>query len=469
MQMLWPRSLYGQILLAVALALFVAQAINATLLFSALRSRAVFEAATAVAARVTNYSERQAESTPSDRSNRMQTKPKRIPAISVIPTSGAMLFLGYEQHPELATRAKGFFDQSGLGLRNAQFSVGPFSALPSALQDGPMRRPSVMRMRKEGQNLPSEALLLSVQTSDGKWLNAATLIRPRDRGSVFALLIQTLLLYIAVLVPLALIARRIAKPLERLTAQVEQVGIGGGATPLISEGPYDVRQLIDAFNIMQARVAALLNEKDVMLGAIGHDLKTPLSSLRVRIESVEDDHERDKMSATIDEMVTILDDILMLARLGKIGEEAQRTDIGALTEAVLQEFSDTGSTVLFIEPDKRVVATVRPVLIRRALRNIIGNSVHYGGSATVRLSPFSIIIEDNGPGLDPDMIEKMFEPFMRAETSRNRETGGTGLGLTIARAILRSHGGDVKLENRAEGGLRVTMTLPPDYYATPLP
>jgi signal transduction histidine kinase len=210
---------------------------------------------------------------------------------------------------------------------------------------------------------------------------------------------------------------------------------------------------------MQTRVTGLLGEKDVMLGAIGHDLKTPLAALRVRVESVDDDHEREKMAATIDEMVTILDDILMLARLGKSGEAMQSVDIGALAESISGEFPSAS----FIEPDSRVVAQVRPVLLRRALRNLIDNAVTYGKSATVAVGnkdgKTTVEICDDGPGIAPSLMEGIFEPFTRTESSRNRATGGSGLGLTIARAIARSHGGDVSLENRSEGGLRVVLSF----------
>jgi signal transduction histidine kinase len=229
--------------------------------------------------------------------------------------------------------------------------------------------------------------------------------------------------------------------------------------PMPSEGPNDVRQLIDSFNLMHARVSTLLGEKDVMLGAIGHDLKTPLASLRVRVESVEDDADREKMVETIDEMVTILDDILMLARLGKSGEALQSVDIGALAESIAGEFPAAS----FTETEGRIVAQVRPVLLRRALRNLIGNAVTYGKTASIAVHQAGpttkVDICDDGPGIPQELMEGIFEPFTRTDASRNRGTGGSGLGLTIARAIARSHGGDVTLENRSEGGLRATISF----------
>jgi signal transduction histidine kinase len=267
-----------------------------------------------------------------------------------------------------------------------------------------------------------------------------------------------------VLVPLALVARRIVRPLERLKERVAAVGVAGEVAPLQIEGPADIRDLIDSFNMMQSRVSSLLSEKDVMLGAIGHDLKTPLAALRVRIESVEDDVEREKMASSIDELVRILDDILTLARLGKSGETMQKTDLAALVESILDEFDTTASPISWHPPAERTVAALRPVLIRRALRNLIGNALKHGGSAAVSVaqagSECRVMVDDNGPGISAEEIEDMFAPFVRADASRNRATGGSGLGLTIARAIARSHGGDVVLSNRAGGGLRATLILP---------
>jgi signal transduction histidine kinase len=290
-------------------------------------------------------------------------------------------------------------------------------------------------------------------------LHAAGLVRANDSASIIALLLQTFTLFVAVMMPLALVARRIARPLEDLTRRVRRVGVAEDPEPMERAGPDDVQQLIVAFNAMQARVSNLLGEKDVMLGAIGHDLKTPLAALRVRIESVDDDEEREKMASTIDEMVTILDDILTLARLGKSGEPMQSVDIGAMVETLVGDVEHAQ----FETSEQRVVAHIRPVLIRRALRNLIGNAIAYGKQAALAVRQeggmIFVDIDDDGPGIDPAMADSMFEPFVRAERSRSRSTGGSGLGLTISRAIARAHGGDVVLCNRVEGGLRATMSF----------
>ncbi len=459
----WPKSLYRQILLVVALALLAAQAVNAYMLLSVARSRSGAEAAATLIARVSNQAERLEE-----RGRRWDDRPisaqRRSRANIAIEVSPQPLRLSqFSPNKEHSARAVEFLEAQA-GLSEVSVSVGPITALPASLRDPLIKGSFMMRLRAAGNNMPTEGLLLTAKTGDGNWISAAAFVRPRNRGAVAALLLQTLTLYIAVLIPLALVARRIVRPLERLKERVGRVGLVDEIAPLTSEGPSDIRDLIESFNNMQARVSALLSEKDVMLGAIGHDLKTPLSALRVRVESVEDETEREKMADSIDELVRILDDILTLARLGKSGEAMQKSDMSAMIESIVDEFEASGAAASFSAPDTRFVAAVRPLLIRRALRNLIGNALKYGNTASLSVQSvknnLQINIDDQGPGIDVDQIEEMFAPFGRADGSRNRATGGTGLGLTIARAIARSHGGDVTLANRIEGGLRATLTLP---------
>jgi signal transduction histidine kinase len=214
---------------------------------------------------------------------------------------------------------------------------------------------------------------------------------------------------------------------------------------------------------MNRRVVALLDEKDRMLGAIGHDLRTPLASLRIRAESVEPANERERMIATIDEMNAMLEDILVLARSGRAREAARPMDVTALADALVEEYRELGHDAA-LEPSERQVLAIQPNLMRRAIRNLIDNAVKYGGSArvAVRSEGDAILIEvrDRGPGLAPDQLGQVLEPFYRVEESRSRETGGTGLGLAIARAIAESHGGELRLANAPDGGLSATIRLP---------
>jgi signal transduction histidine kinase len=224
-----------------------------------------------------------------------------------------------------------------------------------------------------------------------------------------------------------------------------------------------VRRLTTAFNAMRARLLAMLTEKDRMLGAIGHDLRTPLASLRVRAESVEDEGERARMSETILEMSRMLDDILSLARAGRSMEPVQKVDLAALADAVVQDFVELGVQADMAET-ARMVVSVKPQLMKRALRNLIENAVKYGGRAHVELvrdtREVRIDVKDDGPGMPEDRMADMMEPFTRIEESRSRDTGGAGLGLALVRAIMMEHGGELRLSNRPEGGLCASLVLP---------
>jgi len=210
-------------------------------------------------------------------------------------------------------------------------------------------------------------------------------------------------------------------------------------------------------------VSAMLDEKDRMLGAIGHDMRTPLASLRIRVESMEPPAEREKVIETLEEMTGMLEETLALARAGRATETVRPIDLNALADAVVEEFVTLGEPVEMLAGD-RLVAEVQPNLLRRALRNLIENAVRHAGSATVsvRMAGDWVAIEvaDDGPGIPEAELAHVMEPFVRLEASRNRETGGSGLGLTLARSAAQAHRGRLELENRSGGGLIARIVLP---------
>jgi signal transduction histidine kinase len=207
-----------------------------------------------------------------------------------------------------------------------------------------------------------------------------------------------------------------------------------------------------------------------MLAAIGHDLRTPITRLRLRAEFMDDDEQRRKMLADLDEMEAMVAATLAFARDESTGEPTVALDLAALCRTVLDEAADArpdlAEAIAYAGPE-RLVVRARPVALKRALANLIGNALAYGGAARLVLTapeapgkPVRLAVEDKGPGIPADLLEAVFQPFRRLEASRNRETGGTGLGLPIARNILRAHGGDVVLRNRDGGGLVALATLP---------
>ena len=308
---------------------------------------------------------------------------------------------------------------------------------------------------------------------DSEWLVARVPAPEGNNGRFSGVILQTLVLYVVLVGGLAFLLRRITRPLAELTSRVGRfAGRRDSTGPLEPSGPEDTRRLITAHNAMEARIAALIDEKDVMLGAIGHDLKTPLTALRVRIESVEDEGERAKMADTIEDISRSLDDILSLARVGRPSDPLERTDLSALVSSVVEEYEDMGENVVLGDTE-RCALELRNTWLRRALRNLIDNALRYGGEARITLARevtpegqrAVIRVEDNGPGIPDGDIAAMLQPFVRGEASRNRETGGAGLGLTLARAIAEQHGGTLMLGNRysadgAVSGLLAELSLP---------
>lgn len=442
---LWPQSLVGQIIVLVAIALFVAQAINFGLLLRE-RNRLTLTAQTAPGVyRIVDALDSRGEAP-------ARNRPPRARFVD-----GAPRLIG-EQRPEVEARALAMFADVGLPMR----------AVRVIEQDRPppMRRMDNIRMRAMGDMRGEPRggrLTMAAEYAPGKWVVTQT--RAGNRAPRFGgwLVGQTLILYVIVLLPLLWVGRRLARPLGQLTRSAQQFARTGSADAVEERGPGDVRELTTAFNAMRGRIVAMLDEKDRMLGAIGHDLRTPLASLRVRAESVEDEGERARMSQTIDEMNRMLEDILSLARAGRSTEAAQKVDLSALADAVVEDFIELGSPAEMAD-SARAVASVRPQQIRRALRNLIENAIVYGERAHVSVvreeGAIRIVVADDGPGISEDRMEEMMEPFTRLEGSRNRETGGAGLGLALVRAIMAEHGGALRLANRVGGGLEASLVLP---------
>jgi signal transduction histidine kinase len=364
--------------------------------------------------------------------------------------------------------------------RGADFRIAPASAvaadavreprvearLADSLASAGVRAVEVRAAFGPPRGRGGRSLLLSAHLTPREWLNASVATPAPDPWLAFRLGAATLFLYFIVLGATLFLAARIVRPLRDLARGAE--GFGGRESPPVVEprGPRDLRRAIEAFNAMNARVSALLDEKDRMLGAIGHDLRTPLASLRLRAEAVEDGENRDRIVAITEEMNAMLEDILVLARSGRLREPPRRVDVAALADTVAEEFAELGADVAF-ESEGRAVASVRADLLRRALRNLVDNAVKYGGSAELRVTggggePVRIEVADRGPGLPPEQLARAAEPFYRAEESRSRSTGGAGLGLAIAHAVAESHAGTLALANREGGGLLAILTLPAD-------
>lgn len=460
---LWPSSLKGQVMLAMGLALLLAQGLSAILVFRAQSERRESGLLHAAAIRLT-IGIRAGESS----AIMAYLRQRRVS------DGGGFRLATGEQRPITAGEENEVSAAAELRriLAEQTLQTEEVVVLHRKVADD---RAALTRLELRpgiASSLPADqgVLVAGVRPAgERNWVTTRVLVPQDERGIILSVLGQTLFTYLILVGAIALILRRITRPLAALTGRLERFtdtrDLDGQLQP---EGPSDVRRLIVAHNAMEGRIAALLDEKDVMLGAIGHDLKTPLAALRVRIESVEDDTERAKMAATIEDIVRSLDDILSLARVGRSSEPKELTEMSALVASIVEDYEDMGEDVL-LGDTQRIVTPLRGVWLRRAVRNLIGNALRYGKQARVSLARQSgaavIRIDDDGPGIAPDQIATMLEPFKRGEPSRNTETGGAGLGLTLARAIAEQHGGGLALTNRHDRtgkvvGLTATLRLP---------
>ncbi|MFM2300360.1 MAG: hypothetical protein RLZZ84_96 [Pseudomonadota bacterium] len=468
----WPRSLQGQLLAAIALALLLAQAISATLLYRAQADRR--EAALVHTAAIRLFAAGREAGLFGAGGHHMPDFIAGGRQLKVSSQATSPLRSGDARSPHAEEELREILEDQGAELGQVIVVERPASEDPRRL--GRFERRAHM-LGNHGPPPPDHVMLAAVELRPaGGWMLVRIPVPAGERILIATLLGQTLLLYALLVGAIALIVGRITRPLAALTLRLERFAhtraVDGQLPP---QGPDDVRRLIVAHNAMEARIAALLDEKDVMLGAIGHDLKTPLAALRVRIESVENDAERAKMAATIEDITRSLDDILSLARVGRPSDPLEPAEVCALVGQVADEFEDMGEPVSFA-PCERVVVPLRVTWLRRAVRNLASNALRYGGAARIAVlhSPaqpqicpaqVQIRVEDDGPGIPEPDLERMLEPFTRGDPSRNSLTGGAGLGLTLARAIAEQHGGTLTLANRpaADGtiaGLTATITLP---------
>jgi signal transduction histidine kinase len=304
---------------------------------------------------------------------------------------------------------------------------------------------------------------VSFRLENGTWVNFdMALAQPASLWSPHAAL-STLVMMAAVLVFGGWATGWVGRPLATFAAAADRLGRDVNAPRLPEDGPREVRRAVAAFNEMQGRIRRFVEDRTQMLAAISHDLRSPVTRLRLRTELLPEGEGRDKMLRDLDEMEAMVASALDFAR-GVADDEAGRSiDLSATLEAVCDNAADMGLDAEF-EWEGRLVCFCRPMSMRRALANLIENAARYGRRARVRARAadrsVEVVIEDSGPGIPEAELDKVFNPFHRVEGSRNRKTGGIGLGLTVARGIIRAHGGDIRLENRPEGGLRATVILP---------
>jgi signal transduction histidine kinase len=328
---------------------------------------------------------------------------------------------------------------------------------------GPDQPPPAAPFRPRTRPFDRFDVMASVPFRDGGWVNAQTLIRAEPVALPWPAVIFVAILAFAILGIVVVVARRVTRPLTALAANAEALGRGTATAPLEEGGPEEARRLISAFNRMQERLRRFVGDRTRMLAAIGHDLRTPITSLKLRAELLDDDETRTKMLATLDEMQNMTEATLAFARDDATAEPTRIVDLAALIDSFTDDLAELGKPVSFAEAG-RLPYPCRPSSLKRALANLVENAIEYGSRARITLESRAegpvIAVDDDGPGIPEARMAEVFEPFVRLEESRNRTTGGAGLGLSIARSIVLAHGGELVLANRKGGGLRAEIRLP---------
>lgn len=441
-----PATLRGRLALALVVGLLAAQAISLTLYLLDRRDALTLYSGADMAARVLAIARVVEALPPAER------------GVLVSGLDGPLLALGWQP----AAPAWPAADDAG---RVPETAAWRLAAIRAALEAGGLP-PDRFRL---GPAAPAasrpdlERVGLALALSDGSWLvfRWPTLLS-RFLGP--STLLPSILAGTAVVLALALWAtRQMTRPLSQLAAAAERFGRAMAVAPIPETGPREVRQAAAAFNRMHASLAGYVEERTRMLAAISHDLRTPIMRMMLRTESIGDDAVRERMLKDLEEMESLIADTLGFARDQQMREPPQAIRLGPLIDDAVAGLGGPAAPVTVAAgPDVAVLAV--PLALRRIVGNLAGNAVAYAGGATVRWEAgpetVDLLVEDDGPGIPEAELEAVLEPFRRLDTSRSRRTGGSGLGLAIVRALARAMGGELVLENRAEGGLRARVALP---------
>ncbi|HEX6266703.1 MAG TPA: ATP-binding protein [Burkholderiales bacterium] len=458
-----PSSLFGRTLLVLALGLLVAQAASVLLnLFD--RGGSVYRlAAYQIAARIAQTSRILNSLPPAQRPPVVEQIDGRH--LRVVLSEGMIpVATGFTEHDPYE---RGFAESLRSQLGTAwpvRVEITPSRARRVPEAEGDATPFEVWLARYFYFLLPATfSLVAQIGLEDGTVAVFYAAV-PQESLDRLETLVPRLLLLLAVCFALAgYLVRMTTRPLDRLARAADAFGEEPESEPLAATGPSEVRKVIDAFNRMQARVRRQLRERAQLLGAISHDLKTPITRLRLRSEMLHDATLRAKIQRDLDDMEAMVASTLDFFRT--VGEESRRrpVDVASVVDSLCEDRRETGETVS-VRGAPRAPYRADLQALRRCLDNLIGNAVRYGGCAEVEIDDseqrLRIVVRDRGPGIPPEELERVFEPYYRLDGSRNRASGGTGLGLSIARNIARWHGGDIHLDNAPDGGLLAELRLP---------
>ncbi|MEX0853297.1 MAG: ATP-binding protein [Bauldia sp.] len=452
-----PKSLFGQTLLILLAGLVVSQLIG-FFIFAGAREQAVrMVGALGLAQRVANLA-RLVEEAPAEWQPRIVAA-LNDPTFRVSLSPGAPAVSRSDTEASKAIKdflAQQLPEQPG---RHIQVAV---SETPGLLFGTPINHPMPMGLMMGGMGT-WRSLEVAVELAGGQYLSFATAL-PRTGPPVsWQFLLSLAVMAVIILAVSAWAVRRVTAPLGLLAEAADRLGKDVGAEPLAEVGTAEMRQASHAFNEMQDRLRRLIENRTRMLAAISHDLRTPLTLLRLRAEAVENPDNRGKMLATVAEMDAMIAATLAFARDEARAEARRQTDLTALVASIVDDMADAGLPVA-MQRAQPLIYECQVGALKRAVTNLLDNAAKYGkrAQATVRTTPqaIEIMIDDDGPGIPEDELARVFQPFYRVEESRNRETGGIGLGLAIALSAVEAHGGQLTLANRPQGGLRARISLP---------
>jgi len=481
----WPRSLFGRLLVSVLAAVFLAQALAFTLVARE-RNRFLVEG------NVREWSRRIVDLTyalqalgPEERSlARAQLerwpphgrapfgllRPPLEPGRELPDGVGGRPGEAHEPYTESAPRRAG---TGGAPISAANFRQALEQQVQSQLgaDYGVVVTPtthlaerviSVTRQPPEGYELGGRLYDVSVTLPDGDAL--AFRVAQGRRGPLLPrnLVLDLVMLTFATAIVVYAVARSVTRPLSHLASAAEAVGRDMTQPALKETGAQELRDAARAFNTMQERMHRYVDSRTRVLAAMSHDLKTPLTRMRLRVETLDDPDAQERFGRDLDEMETMVRGALALLKNLSDDEAAVSVDINALLATLQSEFAEVGASVQ-LRGRARGALIGKPQALKRCLTNLISNAIHFGIRATVVVEDgpaLTLRVRDEGPGVPPDQLERVFEPFYRVESSRNRDTGGTGLGLSIARDIAQAHGGSLILRNLPDRGLEAVLTLP---------
>lgn len=337
---------------------------------------------------------------------------------------------------------------------------GSYRTIRLLMPDSPVS--AIAEIDEERAKHP-QSYFLAVRLSDGSWLVFSAFSRTWGVNQKTRRILFGVFCLISIGIVPTLAARQLAKPVKKLAEAVHNFGLNPQSLAIEETGPSEIRQVIKTFNAMQAQIHRFVTYRITMLAAISHDLRTPLTRMRLRGEYIEDGEQREKLFHDVDEMQAMIDGALAFFRDSAANETPTTFDLPGVLNTIVNDYADRNIDVRYLGP-AHCNCWGRPFALKRAITNLVENAVKYATPPEMELSlgeeTVSVEIRDRGPGIPVNAFERVFDPYYRLEKSRNLASGGFGLGLTAAQSIIQEHGGEIILTNRPEGGLKALVTLP---------